>query len=217
MGVGPTWTPAQDAELRERASVAYGWQEVADPMGRTRASVKGRSRKLGITLDQTKVMERRIASILVAANRPESRRRKSIALLAAWERHPERRLAASIRGKATQTIKRVLQTPLSADDISARRSAAVRAFTQRQFAWLPEAFRGDYHMLVQVKKYPAAEARRMIEADIAKAAVVAVTAKRAFDRSFAGQLDRAARLGVTELPVYQTAEHSFSLTGSTLS
>ena len=87
--------------------------------------------------------------------------------------------------------------------------------------WLPAAYREQYFWLTKRGHCRAAEAKAMILDDIARdearAAATAAAAARAYSRSWAGQLERAARLGVTELPVYQTAEHSFSLTGSTLS
>ncbi|WP_156679375.1 hypothetical protein [Sphingomonas profundi] len=77
------------------------------------------------------------------------------------------------RDRLREKGRRLVRDFLSQPEIHARsqtpeaRSAAVASTDRAKFGWCPPELRPAYHRLVRTKRIPAAEARRIIEAEIA--------------------------------------------------
>ena len=213
------WSPADKAELVRLMAAGETYDLAATALNRSKPSIKKMCVVLGIKSTAVWSSEQRSA---VAAKRwadPGYRERQRIGCINGWVGADERR---EIVREAVRTHDSMGWCQRSTKDLRSEiTTKANNTRAARTLGWLPPAYRAERDYLIKSKKYPAREAdmiiREQIARDEARAAATAAAAARAYSRSWAGQLERAARLGVTELPVYQTAEHSFSLTGSTLS
>lgn len=154
------WTPEDDRVLRSLAGTTTFAAEIGERLNRSAMSVQNRARRLGISLNAPG-----------KSSRMAKTRRTTPELIAA-------RNATLLKAAA-----RALEP-----EIKARRIEAIRDhYRDRLLAWCP-AERAEEYRLLKKAGLPAAEAKRVIVDDIASKQAIAERAKRAFDRSFEGQL-----------------------------
>jgi hypothetical protein len=103
------WTADQDAILISMAVDADSWDAVAGVLGRGVGSIRGRAHKLGLRLNAAKVHARRKANVAAAVQRLDVRAKTAAACKLSWT--PERRMQASARAKANDSIQFALAKP----------------------------------------------------------------------------------------------------------
>ncbi|MBV8971313.1 MAG: hypothetical protein JO290_03365 [Sphingomonadaceae bacterium] len=170
------WTDAERAELRAMRMNGMMIKDIAKALGRRPDCVRTCLHRMGIKLPAAIVAERAGDNI----------RR--------WRADPANEAKRLGHAQAQWTAER-----------RARLGRMGRASIAQRLAWCPPDRVPEYHRLVRSKRMPAAEARRLIEADIARLAALRAqeigrgfAARAVEQRRGGGRAARPAPLRVAE-------------------
>jgi len=180
------WTSEADNELRDMVAAGMGYPAIAAAVGRTVTAVRQRGCDLGLRIAPHVVLAQNVAAAHKRSNDPAYKAAHRAGCLTRT-RDPE--FVEKLRANMRKTRAAYLYDP----EIKARRCAAIAggvgARNEKNMAWCPTAHRTEYLRLVRMKGVTAADARRMVEDDIALFNARLVAAMTPFERL----LERARR------------------------
>lgn len=163
------WTEADNQQLRELMAAGLSRRDVAASLGRSENAVRMQCRKLGLVFCRLRARARIAAAMADVWQSLEYRAKVGEAVAATWT--DERRAKQSQMSRERQLWKHGHAALAPDTEARARQkaaaSAAMRAMRSQALAWCPMEYRDDYRFLQKSGGYRAAEARVIIEAQIA--------------------------------------------------
>lgn len=163
------WTAADNEQLRALMAEGLSRRAVAAGLKRTENAVRMQCRKLGLQFCEATARARASAAVALMWQSSSYRAKVSAGISAAWTADRRARQADAARGRRLWEFG---QAELAAGSEARRRqqqaaAKAMRALRKDALAWCPLEYRQDYRMLQRVGGYRAAEARALIEQQIA--------------------------------------------------
>lgn len=198
------WTAEEEQQLREMRAAGTSQADIGKALGRSAESVANRCQRLGIHNREAMLVNFK-KGVRRVHNDPIKGRAIRQKISRSWT--PERReqKAAELRALNAQRT----YAPPSPEAL-AKVHAGLKAYHERRLAWCPREYREEYRHMVWIKRIPAAEARKHIEASIA----ADKARKSPFERQMEA-LKNGAKL--IEKPVLKQKDYDFSLHGGSLS
>jgi len=180
------WKPCDDDALRAMCERNCDWPIIAKRMGRTICSVRRRAQRLDLKLDIFRDPKRGAAKVAASYT-------------------PERRARYSDRCKRIKIWEGGHAVIAANPQINVEKGKAVSRAKQAWWNWCPPQYRDQYRALTR-SQFTAAEARAIVEAQIAKDARTPQP-RPARDTSFEAKLARVAsgQARIYEMPRYAPA------------
>jgi len=141
------WTAEDDAILLAMMAECRSRRDIAAALGRSESTITRRCQMLGVEFSRE----------LSDANRRAT-------MIARWQT-PEYRADISAKASASWTDER--RATMRARSLAAKERGATFPPKNKRLDWCPAEYRDDYHLLTR-SKMTAAEAREIIEAQMAR-------------------------------------------------